>query len=532
MARVWLFAMLVATAGYVQAVRSVYKNCTHDDVYDTPTASYDLTGCANLNATGVMVDTVALARALQDSGAELESLRLVGNQLEPEEVATIADALGEHAALTNLHIGLNNVSTVGAEALGSALTNNTVVKKLSLSRTDMRNAGALAMSEMLRRNSALQDVNLEMNDITTAGISAISGALMENTVLHTLHIGLNPIFPAGASQIAKALRKNHALRVLNLRYGGLQDGGTVAIASALQENHHLRELDLWFNTVGDAGAAALGHMLKLNKGLTRLNLWDNQLSDVSIGSLAEGLAENRMCQQLHIGRNENITDGAAVHLQKALYVNEGLLFIDFGTGNTQVGEQFEKPLLKACKCNQQMRKAASEALVEDEQAIERIRAVAAQCRNDALQKVPMRISIKDMMRAQGIDPEERRKQAIEAAKNLDKLQKEMEKLSPEDRKEVQRLFNERKKMREEKMQGAQREARVPINSPHLQHQRRLEEQRMQQQKGAVDAEVDQAFGKANGDAPSPPPTKKKYRATREQQERNKKKREQSAKEEL
>merc|ERR1719198_1748991 len=110
----------------------------------------------------------------------------------------------------------------------------------------------------------------------------------------------------------------------------------------------------------------------------------------------------------------------------------------------------------------------------------------------------MRISVKDMMRAQGIDPVARRQEAIEQAKK-------MEKLSPEERAEVKRLYKEykekmEKEMAKEEQQQQPREAKVPVNSQHLDHQERLKrEQRGGGAAGGAAAKPSAAKSDAQGE---------------------------------
>ena len=111
--------------------------------------------------------------------------------------------------------------------------------------------------------------------------------------------------------------------------------------------------------------------------------------------------------------------------------NEVMTFIDFGTENTEVSFTFDNPLREAGKCNAQKK--------------------GTECRLSALQKVPHRVSVKDLMRQQGIDPEQRRKENIKKAKELAELEARM---TPEQLNEVRRLQQEE---HERKMKEVERE---------------------------------------------------------------------------
>jgi len=562
------------------ATPAASKACLHADVWDGKTESYDLTGCTFLNVTATRASPSALSLALTVTGSEIESLRLAHNDFDAAAAQALADALSDHMSLKKLHISFQNLGGEGAAAIARALRTNEVLTDLTITRCNIRNEGAAAVSELLRGNTVIQSLDVEMNDIATSGMAALGGALQENDVLRSLSIGLNPIFPAGAAQIAKALRRNSGLRTLNLRYSGIQDGGTVALASALQENRALRDLDLWYNVVGDAGAAAIGHMLKANGVLTRINLWDNNISDAGVLSIVKGItAGNAKLEAIHLGRNEEITDGSAVHFQRLMYDNEDLTFIDFGVGNTGVGSVFDEPLMKAGKCNRELHKLLDEVRqkpFDSDEKNEKARIIlrddAAKCRGEVLAAMPMRISVKDMLRQQGIDPVERRRKAEEEAKKLSEAIKELEKLPQEQQDEAWRIIREARekhlnKTRDEQKAKAEAEPeaqQVNVNlqqSPHFERLHKLK---------AEAAEADDAAAKATGaerdtlaekaatlaervqsleaapkkaveaadaqtkSAPTPRDAPKKHRATREQQMKRRRERAQyqAEKEEL
>ena len=108
--------------------------------------------------------------------------------------------------------------------------------------------------------------------------------------------------------------------------------------------------------------------------------------------------------------------------------------LDFGRGNNEVTFTFQNPLEAACSCNR--RKAGKK------------------CRLEALHKVPMRVSVKDMMRQQGIDPEKRRADAIKQAKELAEIEAKM---TPEQLDEVRRLQREQHERKRQEVEKARKE---------------------------------------------------------------------------
>ena len=158
------------------------------------------------------------------------------------------------------------------------------------------------------------------------------------------------------------------------------------------------------------------------------------------------------------------------------------------------------PLTVACDCNRQLG-SATRGLANGDAKIATLRRETAECRTLALKQMPLRVSIKDMMRKQGIDPDAKKKEAAERRKDLEKLKKDMETLTPEMQQEVRRLAGEYKKYLDKaKKDGATAEQ----VKPEVEKIRKGEE------------------------APGQP--QKKWRATREQQE--KKRAQKASKEEL
>lgn len=528
-------ARLFASVLLAGLAHTAAEHCAPDETWREETLSYDLSGCSIFNATSVPVNMSALVLAL-DTTEDLTTLRLVNNRLGPDEFGVLAGALADHVSLTHLQINQNIVAENGAAALAAALSDNTVLTHLKLIQCDLRNEGAIAIGELLRNNSALVDVNIEFNDIATAGMTAIGGALQENNVLRSLNLGVNPIFPAGAVKLANGLRRNTALEVLNVRYCGIQDNGMVAIANALGENRVLRDLDVWYNAIGDTGVAAMGHTLKENAVLKRLNFWHNNITDLGVAELATGLGMgNARLESLHLGRNGQIGDASAVSLQRVMYSDESLKFIDFGQGGTGVGETFEKPLMQACKCNERLQVELKETPTGG--FADESRSWAADCRSKALAQVPMRVSIKEMMKAQGFDRDKFRKEQQDTLDNVKRLRAEIDKLPAEQRDLVLKKINEarEKQKKEQGLGGAEkqdREVKLPVNSPHAEHLEKKKKKEKEMEKedvGPLEDGTSEPKGKTGKESLEP----KKHRATREQQEARRRKREQvNAKEEL
>ena len=409
------FLVLAVLSGGSSAARTNDGNCSLPDVYED--GAYDLSGCVVTTIVNAPVDASALAFALTGSrGRSVSSLQLSKASLDPDSIEHLAGAFEHHPSLQSLIIDNNDIGPSGAHSIATALRNNNLVRRLTIGKCKIQDDGAAAMADLLRHNSAIREVDLAFNDIYPAGIMALADALVNNSRVLSLDLSANPIYVEGSAELAKALKQNSVLQALNLRASAIGDEGLALLASALRVNKGLQHIDLWATNINDDGATALGSALKKNRALKEVNLWDNNVTDVGAEAIAEGLRYNRALAVIRLGRNEGLTDGAAVSFVQTFKTNKVLTFVDFGTTHTQVTSEFDEALMKAGKCNAEKKSKI--------------------CREEALAKLPMRVSVRDMMSASGIDPDKRRAENIAKAKKLAEIEAS---LTPEQLEEVKKL---------------------------------------------------------------------------------------------
>ena len=426
-------------------------NCNLSDVYHF--GKYNLAGCQSVLCKDRPVDAVALAEALaSESGVDLQELTLsnVSNlgYEHPERMKAIADAIESHPSLVSLVIENTDIQWQGADAIAWALRSNNVLARLVMGKCGIGVGGAMSVARMLETNKGIAVLEVGFNDIGPEGIAAIAEAIRTaQPNIEQLDLSANPIFHEGAWELAKMLKENKFLRGLNLRASALNDAGAVSIAGALAKNEKLSHIDLWANNISDIGAAAIGKMLEHNDVLEVLNLWQNRITDIGAIAIAQGLPHNMGLKSIHLGRNANIGDAAAVEFGKAMKTNEAMAFIDFGTQNHEVTFTFEEPLRKAGQCNA-MKKGEA-------------------CRAEALKKLPHRVSVRDLMRSSGIDPDKRRVENIKKANELAEIEAKM---SPEQLQEVKRLQQEEQERQraelakqQKKMEKQQKKERLERN---------------------------------------------------------------------
>ena len=73
-----------------------------------------------------------LLQRIRENDPTLTSLNLSYNQIGPEEVQALANALQNNTALTSLNLGYNHIGNEGAQALATALQNNATLTSLNL----------------------------------------------------------------------------------------------------------------------------------------------------------------------------------------------------------------------------------------------------------------------------------------------------------------------------------------------------------------------------------------------------------------
>jgi len=196
--------------------------------------------CSDLNLFNARIGddgAKALALALENSLAEIESLNLRDNRIGDE----------------------------GAARLATALATDTSVQFLQLRGNDIGDKGAVALAGALHTNTALMDVYMTWLDIGDDGAVAIADALRNNlnSKVRVLHLSWNRIGELGAVALASALNLPELkLRELNLQNNrGINNNGAMAFVRAIEHNQHLTKIWLSGTQVDDSYASHLNALL-------------------------------------------------------------------------------------------------------------------------------------------------------------------------------------------------------------------------------------------------------------------------------
>ena len=101
-------------------------------------------------------------------GSALRYCSLKKNDISDDGAIRIAQGIEQDArSLQELHLGWNEISDVGGEALGKVLLKNTTLLKLDLSNNKLKNESAAAFIVSLKRNVNIKLLNIEDNMINS-----------------------------------------------------------------------------------------------------------------------------------------------------------------------------------------------------------------------------------------------------------------------------------------------------------------------------------------------------------------------------
>lgn len=147
-----------------------------------------------------------LAKALRNN-TTLESLSVAANRLSDDAVATLIDPLTEsRLILTELGLGINKITDVGAEYLAEILKVNRTLISLGLNKNEIGDRGAQALLKVLTStNRSLRMLNLSFNkSITDASVEFCVNMLNENTTMEELYLLKCDFSVAGIKKIKQA----------------------------------------------------------------------------------------------------------------------------------------------------------------------------------------------------------------------------------------------------------------------------------------------------------------------------------------
>jgi Ran GTPase-activating protein (RanGAP) involved in mRNA processing and transport len=258
-------------------------------------------------------------------------LSLKSNDMGPDGVSAIAEALTVNCTLTSLDLGgirginRNHMGSRGADALGQMLTANHVLCMLDLSSNGLGLEGTGLLAQGLAENGSIVNLNVASNNIGPDGCKVLCAALTTLRV-EAIDLSRNDIGDAGAAHLASAMKQSteggeHVV-TLALDHNLIREAGCRALAPTLRTNASLQVLHLSHNLLG-AGAADLAAALRDNRRLRTLTLVQCALGEAEALALAAALQHNSALGHLDISKNR-IGDAAGAAIMAALLQNHVL----------------------------------------------------------------------------------------------------------------------------------------------------------------------------------------------------------------
>ncbi|MCU0686965.1 MAG: DUF924 family protein, partial [Polyangiaceae bacterium] len=288
-----------------------------------------------------------------DSGAEaiasflrerrnspLECWYIAGNQIGPEGLRHLCDALAGDERVTSLWLKRNPLKPAGMASLATLLRHNRAIEVLDVVNCGLLDEGLATLLGALHgpgANRTLKHLYVGTNGVTERSAPLLAELLAGDCALESLYLSCNRLGDGGAEAIAKALRSNHRLRRLSLASNRVGPRGANALAEALAGHPSLELLDLGFtkatntvgelgNFLGDEGARAIARMLEHNQVLRVLDLLHNFITQIGVNHLRDALEVNRSLLSLQLtqfGRVHNEPGKEAI--RAALDRNRGFV---------------------------------------------------------------------------------------------------------------------------------------------------------------------------------------------------------------
>ncbi|MCP3140484.1 DUF924 family protein [Pyxidicoccus xibeiensis] len=249
----------------------------------------------------------AIAEFLRErKDSPLECWYIAGNQIGPEGISHVCDALMQDSKVTSLWLKRNPLKAAGMRPLAGLLRHNRTLAVLDLVNCGLLDEGLEVLLGALMgqgANKTLKHLYLGTNGITAASAPRIARFLREDCALESLYLSCNRLGDEGVAQIAEGLAANRSLTRVSLASNRVGPQGAAALAEALTGHPSIALLDLGFtkatvavgelgNFIGDDGARALARMLKHNTALRSLDLLHNFISQVGVNHLRDALTVN------------------------------------------------------------------------------------------------------------------------------------------------------------------------------------------------------------------------------------------------
>ena len=266
------------------------------------------------NVTEKMIDDMTTVIL---NNKKLRIFDFVSSNIQTMGMAKIAKALRNLSSLTELNVGLNNITEEAADDIAAVISNNSELRILKLSHNRFQSAGITMIARALQNISSLHESRIDLNDTTEKSADDIAAVKQHRHKLHILDLGGNNLKAAGMKKIAKVLQNISSLSLLKIENNYITEKAADDIAAAILHNNVLQILDLGGNNLEAAGTIKIAKALKNISSLTLLNMEKNNITEKAADDIATVILHNNKMQLLNLGEN-NLEAAGTIKIAKAL----------------------------------------------------------------------------------------------------------------------------------------------------------------------------------------------------------------------
>lgn len=282
-------------------------------------------------------DALKLDDDMQITGTLVITVCISGYSLHGERSKRLAEMLGKHPCILELHIGktqmsgkdvgffteplqsspnlsvldlrLNSIGNEGAKMLAAALNKNTSIRQLNLSSTGMDSEGCKHLGEALRTNPGVTDLDMSFLDIADSGCISLGNMLKQNKALKKLRLRSANISWIGCGILFEGVQQSRSLTELDLSRNFIGDDGMEMMCRHLNDKSTLVDLNLENCGITSGGCAMLSDVILMNKTLQHLDLSVNFIADAGVLKISNALERNKSIKTLGLNMCGITNDG-------------------------------------------------------------------------------------------------------------------------------------------------------------------------------------------------------------------------------
>jgi Ran GTPase-activating protein (RanGAP) involved in mRNA processing and transport len=275
----------------------------------------------------------ALVGALREGHPHIETMELIGVDMQYNGTVELADCLVGKSRLRVLSIGKTSMNVMAAEALSERLAHMPMLKVLNMGFNPITGKGTDAVATALGRSGAqLEYLSMGACEIGDIGVSALARVIANTTKLVEVHLFHNFISPNGILALCKALEAHDELRTFDIssNYGdssNYEAQAHAALAGMLQSKYKLQQLKL-ASVFPQADAVALANSLADKDGLVYVDVTSMRLNEESAFAFADALASKTDLTTAIFSKNWPMGDEGSISIARAVRTSPNLVDLE------------------------------------------------------------------------------------------------------------------------------------------------------------------------------------------------------------